>query len=78
MALAIGIRPCRVKPSRRSISYRANDSAKGLRARVDAGHQQLLRPDDRRHDGHAGGGIRPAVRRPLALGLGDRIDGERS
>ena len=32
MALAIGIRPWRVKPSRRSISYRANDSAKGFRA----------------------------------------------
>ena len=31
MALAIGIRPSRVKPSRRSISYRANDRPKGLR-----------------------------------------------
>ena len=52
--------------------------AERLEGRIDARQHQLLGADDRRHGRHAGSGIRPSVRRPLALRLGDRIDGKRS
>ena len=48
--------------------------SEGPQGRVDAREQELLRPDDRRHGGHAGRGGFPAMGDPLALGFGDRVD----
>ena len=45
---------------------------------VGAGEEDLLQPHDGGHDRHARRLVRPAVRTPLALRLGDRIEAQPS
>jgi hypothetical protein len=48
----------------------------GLQRRVQARHQDLLDPHDRRHGRHRGHGLLAPVSRPLPLRLGDRVEAQ--